>query len=394
MADSRSIERAAAEHWFLAQGLPAVLRPGALVRRVWRRSAPVLAGYAVITANSILVVAISGTHTIDINGNPTRNEWFVLGTLVLLLPAAAAIGWLVSRTSSAKRRIWVANASVLVMFLGAIFGGPSPRIATNLATSGTMVFVIVLMTATGLGSILSWAARSTLTNLAQTAGMFVRALPVVLLTVLVFFNTYVWLMAAVVTRARLWLALTFLFLIAAAFLLSSTLDRVRPILFSPDAKATDPMPPGSTPGDPNLLADTPFAHMPDDPSVEPLRRGERINVVFIVAASQLGQVLTVSVLTGAIYFILGPILIRPRLLASWTRGDGTSDGHLLGMTLPVPDALIQTSMFLTALTFMYLAAKAVEDKEYRAQFVDPLIENVRVTLGARDRYRSSLRAAS
>lgn len=384
MADSRSIERAAAEHWFLAQGLPAVLRPGALVRRVWRRSAPALAAYALITANSILVVAISGTHTIDINGNPTRNEWFVLGTLVLLLPAAALVGWLVSRTTSAIRRIWVANASVLVMVLGALFGGPSPRIAANLATSGTTVLIIVVMTATGLGSILSWAANSTLTNLAQTAGMFVRALPVVLLTVLVFFNTYVWLMAAVVSRARLWLALIFLFLIAAAFLLSSTLDRVRPILFSPD-----PMPEQS-----GLLADTPFAHMPDEPAVEPLRRGERINVVFIVAASQLGQVLTVSVLTGGIYFILGLILISPRLLDSWTRGDGASDGHLLGMTLPVPEALIQTSMFLTALTFMYLAAKAVQDKEYRAQFVDPLIENVRVTLVARDRYRSSLRAAS
>jgi len=382
VADSRSVERAAAEHWFLAQGLPTVLRPGALVRRVWRRSAPALAGYAVATANSILVVAISGTHTIDINGNPTRSEWFVLGILLLLLPAAVIVGWLVSRISSAVRRIWVADMSVLVIILGAIFGGPSPHAAANLATSGIVVVVIVVMTATGLGSILSWAAHSTLTNLAQTAGMFVRALPVVLLTVLVFFNTYVWLMAAVVSRTRLWLALIFLFLIAAAFLLSSTFDRVRPILFSPD-----PMP-----DDPGRLAATPFEHMPDDPAVEPLRRAERINVVFIVAASQLGQVLTVSILTGAIYFILGLILISPRLLESWTRGDGTSDGHLLGMTLPVPEALIQTSMFLTALTFMYLAAKAVEDKEYRAQFVDPLIEDVRVTLVARDRYRSSLRA--
>lgn len=381
MADSRSVERAAAEHWFLAQGLPAVLRPGALVRRVWRRSAPALAGYAVITANSILVVAISGTHTIDINGNPTRNEWFVLGILLLLLPAAAGVGWLVSRISSAVRRNWVADMSVVVIILSAVFGGPSPHLGANLATSGTIVVVIVVVTATGLGSILSWAARSTLTNLAQTAGMFVRALPVVLLTVLVFFNTYVWLMAAVVSRTRLWLALIFLFLIAAAFMLSSTLDRVRPILFSPDP----------IPEDPALLAATPFEHMPDDPTVEPLRRAERINVVFIVAASQLGQVLTVSVLTGTIYFILGLILISPRLLDSWTRGDGTSDGQLLGMTLPVPEALIQTSMFLTALTFMYLAAKAVEDKEYRAQFVDPLIEDVRVRLLARDRYRASLR---
>lgn len=381
MADSQVTQRRAAERWFLAQGLPAVLRPGALLRHVWSRSAPALAGYAVITANSILVVAITGRHTIDINGNPTRTEWFVLAALVLLFPVATAVGWLVSRITAPLRRVLVANASIAIMVIGAIYGGPSPRALANLVTSATIVLAIVVLTISGAGSILSWAAHATLSNLAQTAGMFVRALPVVLLTVLVFFNTYVWLMAAVVSRARLWLALIFLFLIAAAFLLSSTLDRVRPIL-----SASDPMP-----EDPARLAATPFANMPDDHGSDPLSRSERANVVFIVAASQLGQVLTVSLLTGGIYFILGLILISPRLLESWTRGDGTPDGHILGMTLPVPEALIQTSMFLTALTFMYLAAKAVDDKEYRAQFVDPLVDDVRLTLVARDRYRSALR---
>jgi hypothetical protein len=59
------------------------------------------------------------------------------------------------------------------------------------------------------------------------------------------------------------------------------------------------------------------------------------------------------------------------------------------MTLPVPDPLLQTTMMLTAITFMYLAAKAVTDKEYRAQFLDPLLADLRLTLVARDRYRSS-----
>jgi hypothetical protein len=52
--------------------------------------------------------------------------------------------------------------------------------------------------------------------------------------------------------------------------------------------------------------------------------------------------------------------------------------------------LIQTTMMLTAITFMYLSAKAVTDKEYRSQFLDPLLDDVRLTLVARDRYRSSL----
>ena len=210
--------------------------------------------------------------------------------------------------------------------------------------------------------------------------MFVRALPVVLLTFLVFFNTYVWLMAAIVSRSRLWLALGFLFLIAAAFLVSSTLDRVRPILDDPDPEPTDQQ----------RLAGTPFEHIPDEPGTDPLSHPERANVVFVVAASQVGQVLTIAVATGAIFFVLGMIVVSPELLDSWTRGAGRNDGHVLGMTLPVPDPLIQTTMMLTAITFMYLSAKAVTDKEYRSQFIDPLLDNVRLTLVARDRYRSSL----
>ncbi len=81
-------QRRAADGWFLERGLPAVLRPGRLVRRLWPRSAPALATLAVLMANSILVVSITGQHAIDIEGQPTRAEWFVLVLLVLVLPVA------------------------------------------------------------------------------------------------------------------------------------------------------------------------------------------------------------------------------------------------------------------------------------------------------------------
>ena len=103
------------------------------------------------------------------------------------------------------------------------------------------------------------------------------------------------------------------------------------------------------------------------------------------------QVLAVAVATGLIFFVFGLILISPELLDAWTHG-GSSDGQILGMTFPVPNALIQTTMFLTALTFMYLAARAVSDKEYRAQFLDPLLDDLRLTLAARDRYRTATAA--
>ena len=86
-------ERFAAERWFLDRGLPAVLRPGVLVQRVWTRSAPALAAFAVMAASSAATVALTGKHTIDIDGTPTRTEWFVLAIFVLVFPAAGVVGW-------------------------------------------------------------------------------------------------------------------------------------------------------------------------------------------------------------------------------------------------------------------------------------------------------------
>ncbi|MGB3483525.1 MAG: hypothetical protein WBB07_15085 [Mycobacterium sp.] len=369
-------ERTAAEHWFLSQGLPAVLRPGALISRVWSRSAPALTAFAVIMANSALVVAVTGQHTIDIDGTPTRSEWFVIGLLLLVLPVATAVGWLVSRLNRRQRSV-VSTVSLGIIVAGAALGGISAHQPINLTIDLVVVLTILVCTATGAGAIMAWSVRMTLGNLASMGSLFMRALPVVLLTVLVFFNSYVWLMAATISRARLWTALILMFAVAAVFLVSSTLDRVRPSL-DPDAKK---------PEDADRLVGTPFEDMPDRPRRVPLSRAERTNVVFVVALTQIVQVATVAIVTALIFFVLGMILLSPELLEAWTH-DGSADGQLLGMTIPVPDALIQITLFLCALTFMYMSAKAVGDADQRTRFLDPLLNDVRLTMVARDRYRT------
>jgi hypothetical protein len=372
-------QRRAADAWFLDRGLPAVLRPGALVRRVWPRSAPALAGFAVMMANSALVVAVTGKHTIDIDGQPTRTEWFVLTLVVFVLPIAVAVGWLVSRIATVRGRTVAATVATTVAIAGGVLGGPSPRILVDLVVEAVVFAAILGLTACGAGSILGWAVQMTTSNLAAGGSMVTRALPLLLLTILVFFNSPVWLMAATISRTRLWLALAFLTLIAAVFVVSVTRDRVRPMLVAGE----------STDGHSVRLADTPFATMPDPASARPLSRVERLNVMFVVATSLLSQILIIALMTSLIFLILGLIVLSPDLLAAWTR-NGRSDGTILGMTLPVPDALIQITFFLGALTFMYLSARTVSDDEYRTKFFDPLIDDVRLTLRARNRYRAAV----
>lgn len=373
-----SAESEAAERWFLARGLPAVLRRGALLHRVWSRSSPALVALAVLAANSIVVYTVSGMRTIDIEGRPDLAEGFVLAMLVLVLPTAGLAGWYAAQVDSTLRRVLIADFAVVIILLGAVFGGPTARIPVNVMIWSAAIGSVLVLTATGVGSIVGWAAELTLTNLAYAAGMFVRALPVVLLTFLVFFNTYVWLMTSLISRGRLWLGMGFLFLVAAAFLVSSTMTEVRPLLVVPGAVA----------GDGDRLAGTPFEGVPDRPDDRGLSVGERLNTVFVVVASQVVHVFTVAVMTGTVFFVLGIILVSPPVLDAWTRGNGRPDGQLLGMTLPIPDSLIQTTMLLTAITFMYLSAKAVTDTQYRAQFLDPIIDDVRLTIVALGRYRS------
>lgn len=374
-------QRRAADAWFLDRGLPAVLRPGALVRRLWPRSAPVLTAFAVFMANSTLVVLISGKHTINIEGEPTRSEWFVLALIVLVLPVAATLGWLVSRISTLRGRSVAATVAVTIAIAGGVLGGPSPRVLVDLVFEAIVIAAILALTAFGAGSIAGWAVQMTMSNLAAVGSLATRALPMLLLTFLVFFNSPVWLMAATISHPRLWLALLFLAVIAAVFVVSVTADRVRPIM-----DAGDPVADRSA-----QLAGTPFETMPDPADVRALSRPERLNVLFVVAASQLSQILIIAAMTALLFLILGLILLSPDLLAAWTR-NGRSDGTVLGMTIPVPDALIQITLFLGALTFMYVSAGTVSDAEYRARFFDPLINDLRLTLTARNRYRAAVSA--
>jgi hypothetical protein len=372
-------QRRAADGWFLDRGLPAVLRPGALVRRLWPRSAPALAGFAVFMANSAVIVAATGKHTIDIDGHPTRTEWFILALLVLVLPVAVFVGWLVSRISAVRGKSVAATVAMTIAIAGGTLGGPSPRIVVDLLFEAAVVAAILVLTASGAGSILGWAVQMTMSNLAAVGSLVTRALPLLLLTFLVFFNSPVWLMVATISRPRLWLALVFLTAIAAAFVVSVTADRVRPIMEADD-QADDHS---------AKLAGTPFETMPDPATVRALSRGERLNVLFVVAASQLSQIVIIAAMTALLFLILGLILLSPEVLAAWTR-NGRSDGSVLGMTIPVPDSLIQITFFLGALTFMYLSAGTVSDAEYRTRFFDPLLDDLRLTLRARNRYRAAV----
>ena len=377
----RGTAGSAAESWFLQRGLPFVLTRRARWRRLWPRSAPILAAYGTLQACILPIYLITGGHDVAITGEPTTSQLIVLAIIGLALPLMAIVGWLVSRSRSGRTRAGIATIAVVtVACVAATVGG-----ATDLAQGAVVVAAVLILTGCGVGSVVGWAVRMMLSHLATVGALVVRALPVVLLTALVFFNTYVWLMAATISGNRLGLAMAFLVSIAAAFVISATRERVKPMLQSTAALPNDPK-------DTERLADTPFATLPDAADCAPLKRAERLNVIFVLATSQLAQIVVVAVVTATIYLILGVIILDPSLLNEWTH-TYKSTATVLGFTLPVPDSLIHMTLFLGALTFMYVSARAAGDAEYRSTFLDPLIEDLHTTLIARNRYRGAVATA-
>jgi hypothetical protein len=176
--------------------------------------------------------------------------------------------------------------------------------------------------------------------------------------------------------------MVFLTGVAAAFVISASAERVRPLL-----RSTKVLP------DDERLADTPFAALPDPdgPATPRLTGTERSNVVFVLATSQLVQISVVAAVTAGIYLVLGLIVLTPELLKEWTHVS-RSEAVVLGWTLPVPDSLIHMSLFLGALTFMCVSARAVGDGDYRSTFLDPRVDDLRVALIARNRYRNATAA--
>jgi hypothetical protein len=331
-----------------------------------------LVAYAVLVVALLVVHLLTGTSEVYIDGAPTPAERIVLGVIALVVPLAVVAGRAVSRMRDRRARSLVSGAAVVIAAVaGVLQGGFSHLFGTVV-----VVVIVVALTATGAGAVLGWAVRLTTVQAAAMGSLFVRALPVMLLTVVVFLNPYAWSLASTLSQARLWLALGFLVFLSATFIVSASHSRVRPMLES----VGDPHD-----ADHDLTA-TPFATMSDPPASEPLTRGERVNAVTVLAAAQIAHLMMVAISTAAIYFVLGLIVLSPSLLAKWS-SNGASDGTILGMTVPVPQSLIHMTLLLCALTFMYVSARSVADDDYKRDFLSPLIEDLHVTLIARNRYR-------
>ncbi|MBV8966242.1 MAG: hypothetical protein JO191_08720, partial [Mycobacteriaceae bacterium] len=154
--------RDAADRWFLARGVPAVLTSRARLRYLLPRSAPALAAYATVVSALLAVYFLIGTSEVYIDGPPTPVERLVLAVIAFAVPLAALVGWLISRLNSRRAQFVVAIAAAAVAAVAsAIQGGLSHLVGT-----AVVVLLVLASTAAGIGALLAWAMRLTMNQLA------------------------------------------------------------------------------------------------------------------------------------------------------------------------------------------------------------------------------------
>lgn len=367
--------------WFLHRGLPLVLTRRVRSRALIERSAPMVGGIGAVISLTMSLAELTG-------GDPDYGYVLRLAALTLLLTAAPFVLYLLHRAGTTRGESGRRWAAVLVMALF-VFGLPFAdsgfsSIAAVEALGFAVVAVLAIwLTYLGFGSIVLWAFRFAWVQLGALGTLMSRALPLLMITVVVYFTGELWQLAARMTRQRLWQTIGFLAIVAIAFVITTIRDEVR-ALRDDRAEQTDPG---------TLLADTPLAaEAGHQPVRTPLSPAEQVNVVAVMVVSQTIQVVFFTAGLFAFYLTLGIVAIPDDVAVLWAAeescpvGEPPCPGTWFGVHVPVPQTIVHVSLFVSVLSGLYFTVSTSVDPLYRERFFDPLIADVAVSLAGRDAY--------
>jgi ABC-type amino acid transport system permease subunit len=246
---------------------------------------------------------------------------------------------------------------------------------------GVSSLVLVAVWA-GAGSIVAWGLRKAIAELGTVGRMATKALPLLVLVIIfAFFSTEMWQIADGLPRWRLWLVVAAFAVLAVLFMVVRLDEELRVMI---DKVAGEKL--GNLVG---LLRGTPLASVVDGPPITPLplSRRERANITLVLFVAQLLQILVLSVLVFCLLIALGAVAISGPVIDAWLgAGHSKIQGTLFGIALPLPRGLVHVSLFLAAFSGLYFAASAATDENYRTAFFEPLLDDVRVSLAARQVY--------
>lgn len=370
--------------WFLQRGLPLVLPRRVRARKLVQRSAPMVSAVGALTAVTMLLADVTGS-------DPDYGYAVRLGAIAVILIAAPfaleILHRLGTRMGEALRR-W---AAVLVMTIFVVIMPLTVSGWSGTAAAEAPVFIVISLLAVwltylGFGSIALWAFRFAWVQVGALGTLMSRALPLLMLTVVVYFTGELWQLSARMSRERLWQTIGFLSLVALLFMVATIRDEVRALRQERSERADD-----ST----ALLADTPLASIHTGPAARtPLSLAEQANVVAVMVVAQAIQVVLFTAGLFVFFLALGMIAIPDDVTVLWSSeqtcavGEPPCAGTWFGVHIPIPQTVVHMSLFVAVLSGLYFTVSTSVDPLYRERFFEPLIGDVAVSLAGRDAYRA------
>ncbi|MFC4078650.1 hypothetical protein [Amycolatopsis samaneae] len=391
---SERYDRDAAEQWFRRRGLPALVkgRPRSLPVRI----VPALAFAAVWELLVIALDVLDGGSEAEFERR-LENDLFLLGyygLLLSLIVVPALTAWLV--TKWVRRAVLAHRGTVVAAISAALFVFVMPialRLAPDRDSPALMVPVHAVVVALllgiaflGGGSIVGWSARSAVRQAKSLGELTSRALPLFLLfTLFGFFTAEIWQFAASIERRRMWWVVALFVVVAVLFMLTMLSEEVRRLTAVRNARVAL-----------DKLEGTPFrsyAGTVADTDRVPLSKVERANMVLVLVLTQAFQTLVFATLTFVFFVTFGKIALKDEVIKAYATS-GPTPGTLFGIQIPVPNELLQVSLFIAAFSALYFTSSTVTDEKYRVAFFDPLTDHLAVSLAARDVYRARLAATT
>ncbi|MEY2441783.1 MAG: hypothetical protein QOJ46_1209 [bacterium] len=345
-------ELAAYEGRLRRAGLPLLIEDYSAYEDIFTRAVPLLA----------LVFGVQVLGAANLDWPVWANALSLGGGLAVLLGSLAMANRRRGRRAmSLPDRVGPAELAGFVLIpalLPLISGG---QIVSALVTAAGNAFLLALIygiVGIGLLSILAWAGRRTLAQLAASLVLLTRAVPVLLIfMILLFLTTEVWQVFSDISDAKLVGVVVLFGALGSVFVAARLPNEVRAL--ERDV-GVDP----------------------------PLRRRQRFNVGLVMFVSQGLQVLVVSLLIGLFFVAFGALALTPHVIDEWI---GIPPHPVAGQSW-LSVELLRVSGALAAFSGLYYAISVLTEDAYRKEFLDDVETSLRETFKDRARYLD-LRAA-
>ena len=369
------------EQWFVRRGLPHFIDDYSATRDVLTRAVPIL------TLIFLIEVANAPKRSFPI----WLNAVAVGAGFAILLGAWMLANVLRQRPLLARPdRVGVFEVAVFVLAPPAIplvFGGQWRSAVVTAAINLGLLAGIYVITSYGVVPMTRWAAGETIHELNTVVGLFVRALPLLVLFVtFIFLQNEAWQITADLDGPFYWIVLALFPIVGVLFAIIRLPKEIGQLS---QFESWDTLV-GRVAGTPvEALAGSTAKPLAATPV---LGRRQWGNVGLVVIFSQALQVVLVSAMVFAFLLFFGFLVVTVPIVEGFVGGTphvlATLD--LWGRHMVLTEELLRVTGFLTVFSGFYFAVSVLTDDTYREEFLDEIVGEMRRSLAVRAVYLAAL----